>query len=158
MPPVHNLCSQIQNAFRTNMRRIAVPDTRTNRAVTQILYREGFISAVATGDLAGPYNARSTPPPPLTPDLLPMRRLWVDLKYREGVPVLKKMTPVSKPSRRVNATVPELKAVVAGRSAGALVKPQVLGQTTILDTEYGILELKEALVKNVGGEVLCIAA
>ncbi|KAJ3129288.1 Small RNA 2'-O-methyltransferase [Nowakowskiella sp. JEL0407] len=133
------------------LRRVAVPDSKTNRAICQILYREGFVAGLASGDIRGPFHTGF--PVPLTPDNVSKRRLWVDLKYRDGKPVLTKMQVVSKPSRRVYATVEELKAVAAGRSYTGLLKPQEFGQATVIDTEYGILELKEALSKNVGGEV-----
>ncbi|KAJ1542740.1 hypothetical protein HK096_009120, partial [Nowakowskiella sp. JEL0078] len=150
MAPVYNLCSQLQNSFQCLLRRVAVPDSKTNRAICQILYREGFVSALASGDERGPYHVGF--PVPVTPDNVSRRKLWVDLKYRDGRPVLTKLQVVSKPSRRVYATVPELKAVAAGRSYNGLLKSQQFGQATILDTEYGVLELKEALTKNVGGE------
>ncbi|KAJ3175409.1 hypothetical protein HDU87_006229 [Geranomyces variabilis] len=86
------------------------------------------------------------------------QKLWLTLKYKDGEPVLRKMSAVSKPSRRVFASLAELRAVAAARRAAPLLKGQEVGQVTILDTPYGIIELKEALEKEVGGEVLCIAA
>ncbi|KAJ3145099.1 hypothetical protein HDU86_001151 [Geranomyces michiganensis] len=86
------------------------------------------------------------------------QKLWLTLKYKDGEPVLRKMAAVSKPSRRVFASLAELRAVAAARRAGPLLKGQEVGQVTILKTPYGIIELKEALEKEVGGEVLCIAA
>lgn len=50
-----------------------------------------------------------------------------------------------------------LRAIASARSATSLLKGQVLGQVTILDTPYGIIEMKDALIKGVGGEVLCFA-
>ncbi|KAI8841288.1 30S ribosomal protein S8 [Chytridium lagenaria] len=157
MPPVHNLCSQLHNSFRWNFNRIAVPESKTNRAVVQVLYEEGFLSSVASGDVLGPY--RTGKEVTITPDNVSRRRIWLNLKYRNGEPVLKKISAVSVPSRRVFATFEELKAVAsAKRTQNTLIKPQEMGQITVLDTIYGILELKDALKKNVGGEVLLIAA
>ncbi|KAJ3011443.1 hypothetical protein HKX48_006838 [Thoreauomyces humboldtii] len=189
MAPVHNLCSAVQNSFRWHLRRIAVPQSTTNRAICRILYEEGFISSISTGDEKGPYPATasttrnpsvvSTTPttttsasssssspipsptqPPLVPRPVPnpaSQKIWLNLKYKDGQPVLRRMSVVSKPSRRVYASLDELKAVAAARRAGPLLKGQEVGQVTILDTPYGIIELKEALAKEVGGEVLCIA-
>jgi ribosomal protein S8 len=47
--------------------------------------------------------------------------------------------------------------IASARQASNLLKGQVLGQVTILETPYGIVEMKDALRKNVGGEVLCFA-
>ncbi|KNC96278.1 mitochondrial 37S ribosomal protein MRPS8 [Spizellomyces punctatus DAOM BR117] len=156
MAPVHNLCSQIQNSFRWKLRRVAVPHSATNRAICQILYEEGFVSTLASGDETGPFQRGVEVP--ITPDNIARRKIWLDLKYRDGQAVLQKMRAVSKPSRRIFASVEELQAIAAARRAGPLLKGQEVGQVTILDTPYGIIELKEALTKEVGGEVLCIAA
>jgi small subunit ribosomal protein S8 len=155
MAPLYNLCSQIVNSTKWGFRRIAVPESKVNRDIVRILYDEGFISGVSTGDNKGPYHRGYEVP--ATPDNISRRRIWLDLKYRDGEPVLKKLAVISKPSRRVFATVQELKAVASLRNAGPLLKAQEVGQVTILDTPYGVIELKEALKKNVGGEVLCVA-
>jgi ribosomal protein S8 len=155
MAPIHNLCSQIQNSFKWRLRRIAVPESKTNRAIVQILYEEGFISSIASGDNLGPYNAGFEVP--ITPDNVSRRRIWLDLKYKEGEPVLSKMKLISKPSRKVFATNQELKAIASAKRAGPLLKAGEVGQITILKTDYGIVEMKDALKKNVGGEVICIA-
>ncbi|KAI8817558.1 ribosomal protein S8 [Fimicolochytrium jonesii] len=185
MAPLYHLCSQIQNSFKWQLRRIAVPNSKPNRAICQILYDEGFVSSVALGDETGPFPANApvftglaTSPSPqptstpsssssatpnrksalVTPPPNPARlRIWLDLKYKHSRPVLSRMSVVSKPSRRVYASLRELQAVAAARRAGPLLKGQEVGQITILDTPYGIIELKEALKQEVGGEVLCIA-
>ncbi|KAI9208253.1 ribosomal protein S8 [Polychytrium aggregatum] len=149
---VANLCSQIQNSFRWRFRRIAVPYTNVNRSIAHILYDEGFISSYMSGDDKGPYHTGSVVP--VTPDNIARRKIWMDLKYHEGEPVLKKMSTISKPSRKVFASVLELKAIASARRASPLLRPQGVGHITILKTKYGILELKDALSKEVGGEVL----
>ncbi|KAJ3109913.1 hypothetical protein HDU96_007056 [Phlyctochytrium bullatum] len=152
-----NLCSQLANSYKWKMNRIAVPDTKTNRAVAKILYEEGFISSLASGDVGGPYHAGMRIP--VTPDNVSRRKLWLDLKYRNGEPVLRRIKAVSIPSRRIFASLDEIKAVAAARrSSNSLLKPQEVGQVTVLNTMYGIVELKEALRKGVGGEVLLMAS
>ncbi|KAJ3337757.1 hypothetical protein HDU93_000534 [Gonapodya sp. JEL0774] len=154
MAPIHDLSSHITNAFRAGLRQTAVRATKRNFAVCQILYKEGFLSAIYKGDVHGPDNVGH--PVPVTPDNVAIRRLWLDLKYRDNLPVLREMKAISKSSRRVYATLDELKAVAAGKRAHSLLKPQVLGQVTIVETEYGIMELTEALKLEIGGEVLAI--
>ncbi|KAJ3030270.1 UNVERIFIED_CONTAM: hypothetical protein HDU68_009667 [Siphonaria sp. JEL0065] len=150
-----HLCSHIHNAFKLRMVRVAVPENAQSAAIVRILHNEGFLGGVSKGDVLGPFQLGS--PVPATPDNISRRRLWLDLKYTKGEPVLADLRAVSKPSRRVFATAHELKMIAAARRAGPLLKGQQVGQVTILDTEYGIIELKDALKKNVGGEVLCIA-
>ncbi|KAJ3091140.1 hypothetical protein HK102_001554 [Quaeritorhiza haematococci] len=155
MAPIYHLCSNITNAFRSKLRQTAVPDNKTFRDIVDILYKEGFIASYATGDERGPFLHGTYVP--ATPSNIGRRRLWLDLKYREGLPALSEMNIVSKPSRRVYASVEELKAVAAARNASTLLKAQKVGQITIINSPYGIVELKDALAKNVGGEVLCYA-
>lgn len=155
MAPIHQLCDKLGMAFKRNVQRIAVSDCNTHRSIINILYREGMINSYAVGDTLGPFQLGK--PVPITPENIAKRKIWVDLKYRNGEPVLKTFKPVSLPSRKIYASVDDLKAIAGARNAGRLLKAQVLGQVTILETQYGILELKEAINKNVGGKVLCYA-
>ena len=105
-----------------------------------ILYEQGLVTAVMKGTKAGPFMASENPAE---------RRLWIDLKYRNGTSVLSRFRVVSKPSRRIYSTCDELMAVAAARPAG---------QVIIVNSPFGIVELKVALEKGVGGEVLCVAS
>ena len=71
------------------------------------------------------------------------RSLRIELKYNEGEPVIKEITRVSKPGRRVYSKIKELPRVYAG-----------LG-ISILSTPRGVMSDAEARAANVGGEVLC---
>ncbi|TPX47376.1 hypothetical protein SeMB42_g00047 [Synchytrium endobioticum] len=155
MAPYHHLCSQIENSFRWKLRRIAVPSTKTNRAICQILYYEGFLSSIATGNTKGPYAYSYNEP--VTPDNVAEQRLWLDLKYRDGLPAMNSLRVVSKPSRRVSLTADQVKLFAGMRRASPLIKPMELGQVTILKTPAGIVEISAALKYDMGGEILCIA-
>ncbi|KAJ3310725.1 hypothetical protein HDV04_004681 [Boothiomyces sp. JEL0838] len=155
MAPIYHLCSHIQNAYRNNLKKIAVPYNKTFKAITNILYEEGLVQSVSSGDVHGPFQVGYQVP--ITPSNIASRRIWIDLKYRHGEPALQKMGVVSKPSRRIFASVEECQAIAASKSSNSLLKNQSLGQITILNTPYGIIEMKEALKKQVGGEVLCYA-
>ncbi|CAG8454534.1 9249_t:CDS:2 [Paraglomus occultum] len=77
---------------RTQLRSISVSDKKLNLAICNALYREGFISSVTRGDHRGPANEFVSN----TPENISTRRLWLELKYRQNEPVLKKMSCVSK--------------------------------------------------------------
>lgn len=158
MPPHYHLCSKIENAFRLHIGRVHTPNTRMNRDICQILYNEGFLTSMSLGDIHGPFPDQPDQHPPLTSSNLTQRKLWLELKYRHGQPVLTELRCVSKPSRKVFASALELQAfaAAAGRMGGKLGN-QHMGQVTILNTVFGIIDLKEALKKDVGGEVLCYA-
>jgi small subunit ribosomal protein S8 len=129
------------------MRRIAVPFSKTNKQIATILYQEGLVQQVQEGSVYGP----------LVDSKLSEKRIWIDLKYRNGEPALVKMGCISKPSRRIFCSPEEARLICAQASKNALLKNQTLGQITILNTPYGIVEMKTALQKGVGGEVLCFA-
>jgi small subunit ribosomal protein S8 len=94
--------------------------------VLDVLKREGFIRGFASEEVrAG------------------VTQLRIELKYNEGEPVIKEITRISRPGRRVYSQIKELPRVYGG-----------LG-ISILSTPRGVLSDAEARAANVGGEVLC---
>jgi ribosomal protein S8 len=152
---IHLLCHTLEQASHNHLRQIALKDSEKWRSIVDVLYQQGLIQSYATGDVHGPFHLGVQIP--VTPTNKDLRRLWVDLKYRQGQPVLSKMRIVSSVSRRVFATREELCALAAARSPNVLLRTPKLGQVTIIETPFGILELKDAVSKKVGGEVLCYA-
>mgnify|MGYP002260502621 CR=1 FL=1 len=71
-----------------------------------------------------------------------IRELTIELKYHEGEPVIREITRVSSPGRRVYSQIKALRAVHGG-----------LG-IAILSTPKGVLSDADARAANVGGEVL----
>jgi len=72
-----------------------------------------------------------------------MAELKIELKYLDGEPVIREITRVSKPGRRVYSRVADLPRVYNG-----------LG-ISILSTPRGVMSDNEARAANVGGEILC---
>ena len=69
--------------------------------------------------------------------------LIVDLKYHNGIPVIKEIKRVSKPGRRVYARADSISKIKNG-----------LG-LAIVSTSIGIMSDNDARTKNVGGEIIC---
>ena len=69
--------------------------------------------------------------------------LEIELKYFDGTPVIREISRVSKPGRRVYASVRNLPRVNNG-----------LG-VAIVSTPKGVMADHEARDANVGGEILC---
>ena len=69
--------------------------------------------------------------------------LRIELKYHEGKPVIREISRVSKPGRRVYSKIKDLPKVYNG-----------LG-ISILSTPKGVMSDNEARAANLGGEVLC---
>ena len=67
----------------------------------------------------------------------------MDLKYYEGQPVIKEITRVSKPGRRVYSKATSIPKVLNG-----------LG-LAILSTSKGVMSDADAIKNNLGGEIIC---
>jgi small subunit ribosomal protein S8 len=124
--PLGDMLTRIRNAQHSRHTTCVAPASKLRANVLEALKREGYIRG---------YQAEE-----LRPGIAQLR---IELKYSEGQPVIKEITRVSKPGRRVYSGIKELPRVYAG-----------LG-TSILSTPRGVLSDAEARAANVGGEVLC---
>lgn len=124
--PLGDMLTRIRNAQRSRHSSCVAPASKLRANVLEALKREGFIRG---------YSAEE-----LRPGVSQFR---IELKYTEGEPVIKELTRVSKPGRRVYSKIKELPRFYAG-----------LG-VQILSTPRGVLSDAEARAANVGGEVLC---
>ncbi|XP_006463926.1 hypothetical protein AGABI2DRAFT_208884 [Agaricus bisporus var. bisporus H97] len=153
MPLPHDLCSQLQNAFRARNARVAVHHSTQNLGILGILLRSGFISSVTRGTFAAPDPAAFH----RVSDS--QKRIWADLKYRDDLPVLNDMELISKPSHRVFMDLSEIRLICSGRRAQT-VKPLGMGEVAVVRTkekEHEWLEAREALALKLPGEVICRA-
>ena len=124
--PIGDMLTRIRNAQGRGKGSVLTPASKLRANVLEALKREGFIRG---------YSAEE-----LRPGIAQLR---IELKYNEGEPVIKEITRVSKPGRRVYSGIKDLPRVYAG-----------LG-ISILSTPRGVLSDGEARAANVGGEVLC---
>ncbi len=108
-------------------------------------------SKVSTPGLAGCARACSTCSRPRATSAATPRsstrtaasELEIELKYFDGAPVIREIARVSKPGRRVYASVKALPRINNG-----------LG-VAILSTPKGVMADHDARDANVGGEILC---
>ena len=124
--PLGDMLTRIRNAQRSRHSTCVAPASKLRANVLDVLKREGFIRAFSAEELR--------------PGVAQLR---IELKYNEGGPVIKEITRVSKPGRRVYSGIKDLPRVYAG-----------LG-VSILSTPRGVMSDIEARAANVGGEVLC---
>lgn len=150
--PPANLITQLLTSSRASLARTSLPYTPSALSITSILLRQGLISSLTLGSTAAPDPTRFESLP------LPERRLWVSFKHRQGQPVLRRLSLVSKGSRRVHVTKDELGRLLTGRRAQN-VAGVGLGEVFVIRTEDGgeYLEGWEAWRKGLGGEVVCRA-
>ncbi|HET7882400.1 MAG TPA: 30S ribosomal protein S8 [Acetobacteraceae bacterium] len=124
--PLGDMLTRIRNAQRARHSTCMAPASKLRANVLDVLRREGFIRGFTAEELR--------------PGVAQLR---IELKYNEGEPVIKEISRVSKPGRRVYSKIKELPRVYAG-----------LG-VSILSTPRGVMSDAEARAANVGGEVLC---
>lgn len=158
--PPHRLCSHLINSSRAALARTSVPYSNSALGVTSILMRHGLISNVTLG-------TPSSPSPSEFPALSPAdKRIWVTLKHRQGQPVLRYLSLVSKGSLRKIVTRQELGRLLVGKRArnilgvgtGEILVVKVIsnpGAGTKGTEQY--MEGWEAYLAGQGGEVICRA-
>lgn len=94
----------------------------------------------------------------ITRDNVASRRLWLGLKYWRNEAVLGKVSMISKPKRRVNLNVEDLRLIVRGYEGKHVAGLRSPGESLYLSTDRGILEARECVEKKIGGLVLCRVA
>jgi small subunit ribosomal protein S8 len=124
--PLGDMLTRIRNAYGRKKNKVSTPASRLRTRVLDVLKAEGYIRDYAQVDYD---NGKS--------------EIEIELKYYEGQPVIREIVRVSKPGRRVYASVKAIPQVANG-----------LG-ISILSTPKGVMADHQAREENVGGEVLC---
>ncbi|KAI1137372.1 ribosomal protein S8 [Hypoxylon sp. FL0543] len=156
---VVNMCSHLQNASRARLGLTSVPHTKYNLSVALALHRAGFLSFVTRGGRYPPDPATISTfePEPLTTANVAKQRLWVGLKYNPGnggEPVMRYITPITTPKRPITAKLNALERLARGFDAHPH-RGLNLGESLIVGTSLGTLEVREAIERKVGGILLC---
>ena len=124
--PIGDMITRIRNAQLRTLYNVKVPSSKYRAKILEVLKQEGFIS-----------NYK------LLPDSKNKSSLVVDLKYYNGLPVIKEIKRVSRPGRRVYARSDSIPKIQNG-----------LG-LAIVSTSMGIMSDSDARMKKVGGEIIC---
>ena len=124
--PISDLITRIRNAQMRAKPKVSTPGSKMRANVLEVLKTEGYIRGYAAVEHS---NGR--------------KELEIELKYSDGEPVIREISRVSKPGRRVYASVKALPRVNNG-----------LG-VAILSTPKGVMADHDARDNNVGGEILC---
>ena len=124
--PLSDMIARIRNGQNAQKSIVACPASKFHANVLDVLQREGFIR--------GYKQEKQENGVPL---------FQIELKYDQGQPMIKEISRVSKPGRRIYRKVKELPRHYNG-----------LG-ISIVSTPRGVLSDHEARDQNVGGEILC---
>jgi small subunit ribosomal protein S8 len=124
--PIADYLTRVRNAVRANHRVVEVPASNLKKAITKILFDQGYILSYKFDD----ESVQGT--------------IKIALKYDDKKQsVIRKIERVSKPGLRKYASSSELPRVLNG-----------LG-VAIVSTSKGVMTGKQARRENVGGEVIC---
>ncbi len=124
--PLGDMLTRIRNAQMRGKSTVRTPASKLRAWVLDVLKDEGYIRGY---DKVAAANGQP--------------ELEISLKYFEGTPVIRELKRVSKPGRRVYASVQDIPSVRNG-----------LG-LSIVSTPKGVMSDAAARTANVGGEVLC---
>ena len=124
--PLGDMLTRIRNALHRGKSSVVTPASNLRGNVLEVLKNEGYIRGYSRTDLDGGKSEFN-----------------IELKYFEGEPVIREISRISKPGRRVYSSVKDMPRVRNG-----------LG-ICVISTPSGVMSDSDARDKNVGGEVLC---
>jgi small subunit ribosomal protein S8 len=124
--PLGDMLTRIRNAQRAHKSIVAAPASRARASVLEVLKREGYIRGFTREDVR--------------PGVAEFK---IELKYVDGEPVIREISRISKPGRRIYSKVTDLPRIY-----------NCLG-IAILSTPRGVMSDNEARAANVGGEIIC---
>jgi small subunit ribosomal protein S8 len=123
--PLGDMITRIRNAQMRSKPKVSSPGSKLRERVLEVLKSEGYIRGYAAVEREG------------------RTELEIELKYFDGAPVIREISRISKPGRRVYASVRTLPRINNG-----------LG-VAIVSTPKGVMADHAARDANVGGEILC---
>ena len=126
MDPIGDMFTRIRNGQMRSLNTVEIPSSNFRLKILEVLKNEGFITNFF---LEKKENNKKT--------------LKVDLKYYEGLPVIKEIKRISKPGRRVYSRAVSIPKIQNG-----------LG-LAIISTPKGVMSDSEARKMNIGGEIIC---
>ena len=124
--PIADMITRIRNAQLRALNTVKIPNSKFRARILDILKGEGYISD---------YKSVS--------DEKNKGFLLINLKYNNGIPVIKEISRVSKPGRRIYTRADSIPKIQNG-----------LG-IAIVSTSLGVMSDNDARLKNVGGEIIC---
>ncbi len=124
--PIGDMITRIRNAQMRLLSNVKIPASKFRAKILDVLKKEGYISDYK-----------------IINDSKNIESLSVDLKYSNGLPVIKEINRVSKPGRRIYAKAESIPKIQNG-----------LG-LAIVSTSKGIMTDNEARIQKVGGEIIC---
>lgn len=126
--PISDFLTRIRNAQKAGHTTVMIPASNIKKAITEILYDQGYILKYKFDDKAGKQG-----------------EIHIAIKYdrQSKAPVIKELGRISKPGLRQYVRSNDIPKVANG-----------LG-IAIISTSAGVMTDKKARSLNIGGELLC---
>lgn len=156
---VVHACSHLQNASRARLGLTSLPNTKSILNFSIALHRAGLISSITRGGPTPPplETLLTATPEPVTTANVATRRLWLGLKYIDNQPLMYSVKSITKPTRPIQATLAQLHRITRGFDTPYM-QGLKLGECMFIGTNLGVLEIREALQRKVGGLVIARVA
>jgi len=124
--PISDMITRIRNAQMRALNTVTIPNSKLRARILDVLKEEGYISNYKPSS-----NEKNN------------KFLLVNLKYNNGIPVIREISRVSKPGRRIYTRADSIPKIQNG-----------LG-IAIVSTSKGIMTDNNARLKKIGGEIIC---
>ena len=124
--PISDMITRIRNAQLRALNTVSIPNSKFRAKILDVLKEEGYIS-----DYKPSSKEKNN------------KFLLVNLKYNNGIPVIREISRVSKPGRRIYTKAESIPKIQNG-----------LG-IAIVSTSKGIMTDNDARLKKIGGEIIC---
>ncbi len=126
--PLADMLTRIRNGQSARLANVEVPYSNLHEAVLEVLKEEGFVASFTRKEIRNNVSM-----------------LNVKLKYFQNSGVIKTITKISKPGKRIYYSIKDLKEKKFCNGLGI----------AVISTPKGVISDKNAIHHNVGGEVLC---
>ncbi len=125
MDPIANMLTSIRNASLSKRPNIRIPYSTAKARIAEVLRKEGYVGPTAVVEEG------------------PQKVLEINLSYDNGMPAIRGIERVSKPSRRWYVRKDEIPRVVSGMGIA------------VISSSKGVITDREARKLGVGGELIC---
>jgi small subunit ribosomal protein S8 len=126
--PIADFLTRIRNAQLAGHKVVEIPSSKMKKAITEILYENGYILKYKFDDTAGKQGVIS-----------------IAIKYDNVTkkPIIRELGRISKSGLRQYAAAQDIPKIISG-----------LG-IAIVSTSKGLMTDKQARSQNIGGELIC---
>jgi small subunit ribosomal protein S8 len=123
--PIADMLSRVRNAIAVNKPQVSLPHSRVKETIARILADNGFINSVSVDEEDG------------------RKYLIITINSEDESAKITEIKRLSRPGRRMYVKSPAVPSVKRGRGI------------VVISTSHGIMTGRDAMAKNLGGELIC---